>query len=197
MSSDHKKELRRKLTNAKRASNTAMGDYRELRTEWLLTYGTTDEEKKLGKVYEEQFVKPRKEKREKAKAKRESKKTSSSSGGGGTGKAAPVKKVKKVSKVIKKKPAAEAPVEWECKGSELHGEDCKGTNDANKARAKADTRHEGKMFPTCKACKKFIATKRKEEREAKEAENSPQEEEEAEPMDVEEEDEVNEEEEQE
>jgi len=165
MAAEHKKELYKKMLNAKRASTKATGEYRELRTDWLLLYGESDEEKKLGAAYKVAFSDPRKERREKTKKNRDTKKIGK----------APIEKLakkeikaKKVRVMPKKNQPVTEPSNWtvetDCKGSEIHGDACQATTDANKERAKADTRHEGKKFPTCKGCKKFIATKRKEER---------------------------------
>lgn len=186
--SEARQESLKNLRTAKIALAKAQTKYWEAREIHELRFGDSDLANKIKK----EKTDPRRLKREKAKKQRENAKKNDTSVG-----KKPIEKkakVKKVAKVIPKKTKVVASaltggedwnVETDCKGNEIHGDGCKGSTDANKVRAKADTRHEGKMYPTCKACKIHIAKRRREERElqAHEKEAQPQ------PMEVDDEEE--------
>lgn len=193
--SEAEKESLKNLRTKKTKLAIAQVNFWEARETHELRFGDSD----LAKKIKEKKTDPRRAKREKAKRQRENaKKNDASAGKKPVEKEVKTKaKVKKVAKVIPKKtkgvssPVRAGGEDWnvetDCKGNEIHGDGCKGSTDANKVRAKADTRHEGKMYPTCKACKIHIAKRRREERElqAHEKEAQPQ------PMEVDDEEEEN------
>ena len=157
-----KKDMLKQLRAARSALTKTQFEYWLLRKEYELQYGNSE----LGHAIDEKEVKPRMAKREKARKtagkKPVEKKVKKQV------QAKKPKPIKKVTHVKKRQPPLDAPPAWtaenDCKAPEVHGEECKASTEVNKLRAKADTRHEGKMYPTCKACKTFIAKKRKQER---------------------------------